>query len=65
MEHSFFDEYKGDVIAIISRTFYIDIGILVVAFCWLYHPLRVAQKGGNMEQKKKTGITDFLKKYKS
>jgi hypothetical protein len=29
------------------------------------HPLRVAQKGGNMEQKKKPGKTDLLKKYKS
>ena len=36
LEQSFFDEYKGDEITIISRAFYLDIGILVVEFCLLY-----------------------------
>jgi hypothetical protein len=50
VEQSFFDEYKCDEIATISRTFYIDIGILVVAFCWLY---KIFKGNDKVEQKEK------------
>ncbi len=53
MQHSFFDEYKGDEITIISRTFYIDIGNLVVAFCWLYKIFLGNDKVEQKEQKSK------------
>ena len=50
LKQSFFDDYKCDEITIISRTFYIDIGILVVAFCWLY---QIFLGNDKVEQKEK------------
>ncbi len=50
MQHLFFDEYKGDEITIISRTFYINIGILVVVLCWLY---KIFLGNDKVEQKEK------------
>ena len=53
MKQSFFDDYKGDEITIISRTFYIDIGILVVAFCRLYYIFLGNDKVEQKEKKSK------------
>ena len=50
LKQSFFDDYKGDEITIISRTFSIDIGILVVEFCWLY---QIFLGNDKVEQKEK------------
>ena len=53
LKQSFFDDYKGDEITIISRTFYIDIGILVVAFCCLYYIFLGNDKVEQKEKKSK------------
>lgn len=44
LKQSFFDDYKGDEITTISRTFYSDIGILVVAF-WKFLKSYFEKKG--------------------